>query len=157
MAETRRLTRSEDDRMVAGVCGGLAEFLGVDATLVRIAFVLLAVFGGSGILLYGVLWLIVPRSASVGTSPRDVLRDNLDEGREMVGEGSQAVRRAYQRWRAPEDASSPGTTGPDAAPPPPSAPYEPGLSTTPPTSSPVVPEPGTPTSTPPGSQDRPTG
>ena len=49
--------RSDDDRVVAGVCGGLAATLGVDATLVRLAFALLALAGGAGILLYFALWV----------------------------------------------------------------------------------------------------
>jgi len=47
-----RFEPSKDDRIVAGVCGGLAATLGVDATLVRLVFALLALAGGSGVLLY---------------------------------------------------------------------------------------------------------
>ena len=49
--------RNERDRVVAGVCGGVADALGVDATLVRLAFAILALAGGAGILLYFSLWL----------------------------------------------------------------------------------------------------
>ncbi|MCB9004363.1 MAG: PspC domain-containing protein [Ardenticatenaceae bacterium] len=56
----KRLMRSMNDRMVAGVAGGLAEYLGVDATLVRVAFVILALAGGPGLLIYLILWLIMP-------------------------------------------------------------------------------------------------
>ncbi len=59
--ETKKLYRSRTDKMVAGVCGGLGRYLGLDPTLIRLIFVLLVVFGvGSGILLYFVLMLIVP-------------------------------------------------------------------------------------------------
>jgi signal transduction histidine kinase len=51
-----RLTRSADDRLIAGVCGGIAAALGVDANLVRFVFALLALAGGAGILLYLALW-----------------------------------------------------------------------------------------------------
>ena len=54
------LMRSKDDRMIAGVCGGLAEYFNLDATLIRVLFLLLAVFGGSGIVIYIVMWIIVP-------------------------------------------------------------------------------------------------
>jgi phage shock protein C len=63
MAQTRKLYRSRTNRQVAGVCGGLAEYFGVDATLIRVLFVVLAVLGGSGIVLYLALWIIVPREA----------------------------------------------------------------------------------------------
>lgn len=56
----RRLHRSSNDRMVAGVCGGLAQYLGVDPTLVRIGAVVLTVAGGVGIVAYGAAWLLVP-------------------------------------------------------------------------------------------------
>ena len=46
---SRKLYRSRTQRMIAGVCGGLAEYFNVDATLMRVLFLLLAVFGGSGI------------------------------------------------------------------------------------------------------------
>jgi signal transduction histidine kinase len=51
-----RLARSEDDRVVAGVCGGIADQLGVDATVVRLVFALLALAAGAGIVLYFALW-----------------------------------------------------------------------------------------------------
>jgi phage shock protein C len=60
MDPTRKLYRSRTDRKLAGVCGGLAEYFNIDATLVRVLFVVLAVLGGSGLLLYLALWIVVP-------------------------------------------------------------------------------------------------
>jgi phage shock protein PspC (stress-responsive transcriptional regulator) len=59
-----RLRRSVDDRKVAGVAGGLARHLDVDPLLLRVAFVVLAFFGGAGLLLYGACWLLVPEEGS---------------------------------------------------------------------------------------------
>lgn len=56
----RRLTRSTTDRRVAGVCGGLAKYLGVDPTVLRIIFLLSIIFGGLGVWAYLVVWLIAP-------------------------------------------------------------------------------------------------
>lgn len=56
----RKLYRSRNDSRIAGVCGGLGEYLDIDPTLVRLIFVLLALTGGHGVLLYIILWLIVP-------------------------------------------------------------------------------------------------
>jgi phage shock protein PspC (stress-responsive transcriptional regulator) len=56
----RRLTRSTDDRMVAGVCGGVARYLGVDPTIVRVGTMLLTILGGIGIAAYIGAWLLVP-------------------------------------------------------------------------------------------------
>ena len=60
MDANRRLTRSAD-RILAGVCGGIANYLGVDPTAVRVAYVLLTVLTCvSGILAYLIMWLIIP-------------------------------------------------------------------------------------------------
>lgn len=64
MEEKKRLTRS-NDKMIAGVCGGLANYLGIDPTLVRIAYVLMVLFAGFGILLYVILWIIMPKSETI--------------------------------------------------------------------------------------------
>jgi phage shock protein C len=58
--EPRLLRRSPDDKVIAGVCGGLGRYLGVDPVLLRIAFVILAVAGGGGILIYVVAWILIP-------------------------------------------------------------------------------------------------
>jgi phage shock protein C len=54
-----RLSRSRTNRMIAGVAGGLAEHTGVDAVLWRVALVALTLCGGSGVLVYGLLWLLM--------------------------------------------------------------------------------------------------
>lgn len=56
----KRLTRSRDHRMIAGVCGGAAEYFETDPLILRLIFVVLAIMGGSGILLYLILALIIP-------------------------------------------------------------------------------------------------
>lgn len=56
----KKLYRSSKNSMIAGVCGGIAEYFGRDPTWIRLAFVLFLLFGGSAILVYAVLWLIVP-------------------------------------------------------------------------------------------------
>ena len=60
MEEKKRLTRS-DDKMIGGVCAGLAGYLDIDPTIVRIVWVLMVLFAGFGILLYVILWLIMPK------------------------------------------------------------------------------------------------
>jgi phage shock protein C len=55
------LTRSESNRVFAGVAGGIAERLGVNPTLVRLAWVLSAFFGGFGVLAYLFLWIVLPK------------------------------------------------------------------------------------------------
>jgi len=62
----RRLERSRDDRVIAGVCGGLGAYFGVDAVLFRIAFVLLVFAGGLGILAYVLGWIFLPEEPRPG-------------------------------------------------------------------------------------------
>ncbi len=60
--DSKRLYRSGKDRILGGVCGGIAEYFGVDPVLVRLIWVLAIFFFGTGILLYFVAWLIIPRN-----------------------------------------------------------------------------------------------
>ncbi len=60
MNETKRLYRSKTDKMVAGVAGGLAQYLAVDPTIVRLVFLLLFFAGGSAIPIYLIMWIIMP-------------------------------------------------------------------------------------------------
>ena len=56
----RKLTRSTTDRRIAGVCGGLAEYLTVDPVVLRIIFLISLIFGGLGFWAYLVIWLVAP-------------------------------------------------------------------------------------------------
>ncbi len=56
----RQLRRSADDRMLAGVAGGIARYLGTDVTLVRVIVAALALFTGAGVALYIAAWLLIP-------------------------------------------------------------------------------------------------
>ncbi|QLG69651.1 MAG: Phage shock protein C, PspC [Candidatus Woesebacteria bacterium] len=81
------LLRSKENRIIAGVCGGLGEFFKIDPTVIRIIFILITLFGGSGGLLYLILWLIIP-SENKGKEPKDLIRDNAkeikDETKELI-------------------------------------------------------------------------
>jgi len=56
----KRLQRSRTEKMIGGVCGGLAEYFNIDPTIVRILWVLITLLGGAGLLLYIILWVIMP-------------------------------------------------------------------------------------------------
>jgi len=60
VAARRRLMRPQWDRKIAGVCAGVAEYFDLDVTLVRIVWVLVALFGGGGILAYIIGWIVMP-------------------------------------------------------------------------------------------------
>ncbi|MBO8140360.1 MAG: PspC domain-containing protein [Thermosipho sp. (in: Bacteria)] len=68
----KNLYRSNDDKILGGVCGGLAEYFEVSSTLVRLLWVLLIFIDGIGLLLYIVAWIIMPKK------PVDNNKENLD-------------------------------------------------------------------------------
>jgi phage shock protein C len=75
---SKQLYRSEKNRVIAGVCGGIGEYYNFDPNILRIILVVLSILGGAGVLLYLVIWLIVPSASSkkVGDSQ---LKENAQE------------------------------------------------------------------------------
>tara|TARA_Y100000310_G_scaffold198571_1_gene198602 strand:+ start:620 stop:814 length:195 start_codon:yes stop_codon:yes gene_type:complete len=57
----KRLYRSETNKMIGGVAGGLGDYFNADPVVIRLLFVLVVLLGGSGILAYLILWVVVPR------------------------------------------------------------------------------------------------
>lgn len=94
----KRLYRSNSNRMIGGVCAGLAEYFNTDPSLVRVVFVLLFVFGGSGFLLYLILWVILPEQGRTYASPEETTRANtyeiVDRAREL-GSNAQSSNPAW--------------------------------------------------------------
>jgi len=80
-----QLRRSGTESMLGGVCGGLAEYTGIDTVLWRIGFVALTLFGGSGVLVYLLLWVLMPpapdRTPNALDGPIERLRDALTGAR----------------------------------------------------------------------------
>jgi len=60
--EIRRVYRSRKGRMLGGVCGGIAEYFGIDPVLVRLLFIMLFFMGFTGIIIYLVAWLLIPEN-----------------------------------------------------------------------------------------------
>ena len=79
-----KLTRSEADRMIAGVCGGIAAYLNIDSVLVRLAFVVLVFASGIGFPIYLILWVIMPSEARADKMGADVIHDNIEEMSQTV-------------------------------------------------------------------------
>ena len=100
----KRLCRSSKDAVIGGVCGGLAEYLGFDSVLVRLAFIFFAVFNGFGIVLYLVLWIVLPEQERVGEAPEVVIRDNISDLRDRA-------ERLGDEIRATIDGARVGTAG----------------------------------------------
>ncbi len=58
----KKLYKSNSDKKIDGVCAGIAEYFGIDSTIIRLIWVLVALFAGSGILLYIIAALVMPRN-----------------------------------------------------------------------------------------------
>jgi phage shock protein C len=69
--ETKRLYRSRSNRMLGGVCAGLGEYLNIDATVIRILFVVLAFAYGASFIVYLIMWVLMPEApqSAVETPP----------------------------------------------------------------------------------------
>ena len=72
----KKLYRSKKDKMIAGVCGGIAEYFDVDTTLIRLLTVLFVLLGGAGVAVYIIAWIIIPKN------PEEVSDDKLDKREE---------------------------------------------------------------------------
>ncbi len=70
----RRLQRNPDDKVIAGVASGVADFFGLDPTIVRVVWTLTILLGGLGVIVYIILWIVVPE----GDSDRTVAHDLRD-------------------------------------------------------------------------------
>ena len=81
---TKRLYRSSTDVVLGGVCGGLGDYVGIDPVLIRLLFVFLAVVNGFGVMLYLILWIILPEKERIGESPEDVIRENIGSLRDKA-------------------------------------------------------------------------
>ncbi len=56
----KKLYRSRDDKVIGGVCGGIAEYTGIDATIIRVLWVLLTLGYGAGVIIYIILMIVIP-------------------------------------------------------------------------------------------------
>lgn len=87
-----RLYRSDKERIIAGVAGGLAEYFRIDPVIVRLLFVFFTLFHGIGLLAYLVLWLVLPTRSSKLSNHADILHRNAEEisegARRIVNSGS---------------------------------------------------------------------
>jgi phage shock protein PspC (stress-responsive transcriptional regulator) len=82
--EMRRLVRSESDRIIGGVCGGLARHLNVDPLILRILFVIGAMINGVGLAVYILLWVFVPAESAEYSDQEEMIGQNIAEIRERA-------------------------------------------------------------------------
>lgn len=102
----KRLYRSRDDRLIWGVCGGLADHFDIDPTIVRIIAVLLA-FASVGIPAYIILAIVIPLESSKVSQPRDVIKENVEEMKQTASQLGDEIRSTFARKEgAPEETAN---------------------------------------------------
>lgn len=84
---SRNLYRSEKNKIIAGIAGGLGEYFNIDPVIIRVIFVVLALFGGAGIPLYLIFWLVIPKESDLNQSDHtNVIKQNVNEIKEKTKE-----------------------------------------------------------------------
>lgn len=82
--DTKRLYRSDTDTIIAGVAGGLAEYFAIDPTIIRLLFLASVLFGGFGIPVYFVLWVLLPRQNAGEPATEETIQKNVAEMKQKV-------------------------------------------------------------------------
>ena len=98
--EIRRLQRSRSDRMLAGVCGGLAQYFEIHPAVFRVGFVVLTLLGGAGLLIYAAAALVMPGEGKEDSVATAALRNRRDHPWPLIGLGLLAVAAAILLSRA---------------------------------------------------------
>ncbi|NNJ10697.1 PspC domain-containing protein [Chloroflexales bacterium ZM16-3] len=96
MDSTKRITRSQSDRMLGGVAGGLAAYFGIDPLIIRIGFIFLSLMNGFGAILYLVLWVLVPNEDNA-MDARGNVQVAVNEMQAAVEQMVARVRAAFTR------------------------------------------------------------
>src|SRR5712691_1318017 len=96
----KRLDRSRSDRMLAGVCGGLARYFDIHPAFYRVGFVVLTLLGGAGVLIYTVAALVIPDEGKTESIASEALRERRDRPWPVIGLGLLLVAGAVLLSRA---------------------------------------------------------
>lgn len=97
MTPSGRLVRSDTDRIIGGVAGGIANYLNVDPALVRLAFVLFVWLGGVSPFIYLILWAVIPSESSVGQSFGQQVRSNISDMEQRATQVAGTVSKQVNR------------------------------------------------------------
>lgn len=88
----KRLYRSQTDRMIAGVCGGIGQYFNIDSTLIRIIFIVFLLWGGGGLLAYIICWIVIPLDTSVQKDYEDIIQENSKEIKDTVTKAAKGLK-----------------------------------------------------------------
>lgn len=89
----KRLLRDSKNKILAGVAAGIANYFEIDPNIIRLLFIVLTVFGGSGLLIYIVLWLLLPTDGSHAVEGKDTFKENVEQMKEAVKEFAKEIKK----------------------------------------------------------------
>ncbi|GLX02994.1 PspC domain-containing protein [Microtetraspora sp. NBRC 16547] len=98
-SSVRQLRRTRNGRVVAGVCSGVGEYIGVDANILRVALAVATFFGGLGVGIYAVAWLLIPEEDKNASIVQDLVNKNKDG--HVWQDAKTRWDRAQQAWSEP--------------------------------------------------------
>ncbi|MEV5411355.1 PspC domain-containing protein [Thermopolyspora sp. NPDC052614] len=91
----KQLRRTRNGRIIAGVCSGLSEYTGIDANILRIVLVVASFFGGLGLGVYGVAWLLMPEEGKATSIVQDIV------DKQKAKRGLNDWQRLDEGWQRP--------------------------------------------------------
>ncbi len=101
MIHQQKLYRSNTDRIIAGVCGGLGKFFQIDPFVIRILFVIFAFMGGGGVLLYLILTIIIPKEPLASLDPHaPSSNDFATDAKETMENARHNIRRNFEDFQS---------------------------------------------------------
>jgi phage shock protein C len=95
----KQIVKSKTDRVIDGVCGGLAEYFGIDAVIVRLVFVILIFIKGLGLFLYLILTIIMPGADKTDRPAKETIRENVEELGEKIREAGENLDETLSKQR----------------------------------------------------------
>lgn len=105
----KKMYRSETDKVIAGVCGGLAEYFEVDPVLVRLLWIFFTLMGGSGVVVYFICWLVLPTQSSVSTTQTATFEQNAHEIADTSKKAAKAVETIVKKTLNKEETNQTAT------------------------------------------------
>jgi phage shock protein C len=105
----KRLYRSQTNRVVLGICGGLGEYFGIDPVIMRVIAVVIIIVTSiiPGLIAYFVLGLVIPLKGSPTTNPRENLKENLEDMRVSANKLGEDIRSTFSKPSQPASGSTP--------------------------------------------------
>ena len=90
---SKKLYRSDKDKIIGGVCGGIAKYLDIDPVIVRVLFVIGLITEGFGLMVYILLWIIMPEEQSTAKETEDIVKENIKDIEENVVKATKGIQK----------------------------------------------------------------